>query len=407
MPSRESSSEPIRVALIGLSASAKTSWAAYAHLPYLREAEKEGHYKIVALLNSSKEAAEKAIKTYGLDASVVRPYGSPEALAKDDDVDLVVVNTRVDLHWPTVKPSIEAGKSAFIEWPLAKSLEEAREVAAAAHKASLTSDRIMIGLQNRLHPAFQSLDKYITSDNKVGKVHSVDFRGTFGYFSPVMSATVDYFNDAEVGGNMLSIYLFHQLDSILFSLGDADIANLSARLLTGHKKVDLVGGGFGADYSKMNIIKKDYLRDTYDQIMLHGRMKSSKSANVDGALITVHVRGDNPFKDEYDGGASLRIYGEKGEIHLSSPASQLTAGSFKYFDRTANTVEDLKINEKSDVKFGEMDLSKLNPAAQSTGRLYERFRLQKQEGLPRLDVALRRHELIESIYKSNREGGGE
>ena len=51
---------PIHVALVGLSASAKVTWAADAHLPYLLSARGKQHYELVALLNSSVEAAESA-----------------------------------------------------------------------------------------------------------------------------------------------------------------------------------------------------------------------------------------------------------------------------------------------------------------------------------------------------------
>lgn len=65
---------PIRVALIGLSSSAKTSWAAQAHLPYLLSPKGKSHYKIVALLNSSVQAAEAAREYFGLPTDV-KAYG--------------------------------------------------------------------------------------------------------------------------------------------------------------------------------------------------------------------------------------------------------------------------------------------------------------------------------------------
>lgn len=49
---------PIHIAIIGLSASASTSWAEEGHLPYLLLPRAREHYEIVALLNSSVQAAE-------------------------------------------------------------------------------------------------------------------------------------------------------------------------------------------------------------------------------------------------------------------------------------------------------------------------------------------------------------
>jgi predicted dehydrogenase len=65
---------PIRIALVGLSASAKVTCAANAHLPYLLSDRGRQHYEIVALLNSSVEAAESAKATFGLLPSV-KAYG--------------------------------------------------------------------------------------------------------------------------------------------------------------------------------------------------------------------------------------------------------------------------------------------------------------------------------------------
>lgn len=74
---------PIRVGVIGLSKSAKTSWASAAHFPYLIASN--GKYEIKALCNSSKDAAQKAIEEYNLPAST-KAYGDPQDLANDPDV---------------------------------------------------------------------------------------------------------------------------------------------------------------------------------------------------------------------------------------------------------------------------------------------------------------------------------
>lgn len=105
---------PIRVGIIGLSARAKTSWASGAHLPYLQAAKDK--YMITALCNSSVPAAKSAIEAYELPADT-KAYGNPEDLANDNKVDLVVCNTRVDVHYETIKPSLLKGKDVYCEWP--------------------------------------------------------------------------------------------------------------------------------------------------------------------------------------------------------------------------------------------------------------------------------------------------
>ncbi|KAI5918075.1 hypothetical protein F4810DRAFT_607720 [Camillea tinctor] len=158
---------PIRVALIGLSASAKTSWAEDAHLPYLLSPLGRPHYEIVALLNSSTEAAQAARKHSQLPPSV-RTYGDPEQLAADAQVDLVVCSTRVDKHIPTTAASLKAGKAVFIEWPLAASYAEAM---------SLTGDlsTSIAGLQSRVSPVVLKIRQVLAS-GRIGRVLSSEVR---------------------------------------------------------------------------------------------------------------------------------------------------------------------------------------------------------------------------------------
>jgi predicted dehydrogenase len=117
----------IRVALVGLSTSAKVTWAADAHLPYLLSPRGKQHYELVALLNSSVEAAESAKTTCNLPDNV-RAHGDPVDLAADPSVDLIVVNTHADVHFPVVEPSIRAGKGVFVERPLVENLAKAFEL---------------------------------------------------------------------------------------------------------------------------------------------------------------------------------------------------------------------------------------------------------------------------------------
>lgn len=202
---------PIRIALIGLSQSAKTSWASQGHLPYLLSERGKERYKIVALLNSSEEAAKNAIKAYELPADV-KAYGSPHDLAADPDVDLVVCTTRVDVHYDTIKPSVRAGKNVFVEWPLAENVFRATELAEIARKSG---SRTLIGLQGRVAPPVLKLKKLVQSGT-IGKIVSSDFTAfTPGGGGSSMSEGLAYFLDKKVGGNPITIAFGHSKPSLL------------------------------------------------------------------------------------------------------------------------------------------------------------------------------------------------
>jgi predicted dehydrogenase len=192
----------IRVGLVGLSASATgTGWATSAHLPYLL---KSSRYTITALLNSSVESAQKAVKAYSLPDST-KTYGSPEDLANDPDIDLVVVSVRVDKHAEVSLPSLRKGKDVFIEWPLDKDVHVAREMLAAAKEGG---GKTFVGLQARQSPIVRKIKSLIDS-GRIGKVLSSSFIGAAGNGGGEESVGVRYFTDRKIGGNTFTIAFGH------------------------------------------------------------------------------------------------------------------------------------------------------------------------------------------------------
>lgn len=197
---------PTRVALIGLSSSAKTAWASRAHLPYLLSDRGRARFEIVALLNSSVAAAEAAIAAYDLPKDKVRAYGDPAQLAADKEVELVVNTTRVDKHYETVLDSVKAGKDAFVEWPLAQDAKHARELAEAV---KVGRGRSVVGLQGVTVPLAKRL-RGLLEEGKIGKVLSVYVNGYGGLSDRAkVPDGLSYFTERAVGGNIYTIGFSH------------------------------------------------------------------------------------------------------------------------------------------------------------------------------------------------------
>ncbi|KAJ8107524.1 hypothetical protein OPT61_g8809 [Boeremia exigua] len=200
-------SYPLRTALIGLSSSAATSWAAVAHLPGLLSETGKSKFAIKALLNSSVEAAKSAVTTYKLPADT-KAYGSPEDLAADSEIDLVICNTRVDKHYETIIPSVRAGKDVFVEWPIAGKREHIDEIVQTAKQSG---SRIAVGLQRRWNPIVLKVKELVSGDNaKLGKLLSADVR-LFGATNDreILPAGLQYFTEREIGGNVIVIGIGH------------------------------------------------------------------------------------------------------------------------------------------------------------------------------------------------------
>ena len=138
---------PIRTGLIGLAATATPSilgaWGVMAHLRSIQGLPDD--YELVAVANSSVESAQRSIDFHKLHATV-KAYGSPEEIAADPNVELVVVSVAVSRHFFLAKPALEHKKAVFVEWPLGASLKEAEDM---VKLASANGVKTMVGVQGR------------------------------------------------------------------------------------------------------------------------------------------------------------------------------------------------------------------------------------------------------------------
>lgn len=196
---------PIRLGIIGLSATNPSSWATTAHLPYLLSPRGKAQYKIVALCNSSIASARSAVEMFQLPPDT-RAYGNPNDLAQDANVDFVVCSTRVDKHYETIKPSIAAGKAVFVEWPLASDMLQVRELASLATEQGIKS---LIGLQGPVTAPLYAV-RQILELGRIGKVLSSEARAREGTGDrDAVPESLRYFTHLEVGGNVITVAFGH------------------------------------------------------------------------------------------------------------------------------------------------------------------------------------------------------
>lgn len=361
---------PIRVALIGLSASAKVNWAEEGHLPYLQTARGKAHYEIVALLNSTVKAAEAAREHFKL-ASTVRAYGDPDDLAADEDVDLVVCNTRVDTHVLTTKPSLRAGKAVFIEWPLAENYEAAVTLLAEDDRMEAS----IVGLQGRVSPIALKIKELLRS-GRIGRVLSSDVRafGNLGRRDSVPES-LTYFTDRRVGGNPITIAFAHTIDYVHDVLGEFE--SLQSRMQLQRPILKIIDeNGVTTD--------REVRSDVPDLLALHGKLAKGKTDIVDDATLSFTFRSGQPFKNTP--GLIWTINGEKGEIMVT--ASNM---GYLHVDSSRDPIEiklhDHATDEVIEVEWDWQDWQKDLPyRSRIVAELYERFAHWWENGRPAGDV---------------------
>jgi len=94
------------------------------------------------------------------------------ALISRDDVHLVDVCTPGELHAEVAIAALEAGKHVLCEKPLANTLAEAEDMAAAADRAAGRGVRAMTGFNYRRVPAV-ALARQLVSDGRLGQLRHV------------------------------------------------------------------------------------------------------------------------------------------------------------------------------------------------------------------------------------------
>lgn len=399
---------PIRLAIIGLSSSAVTSWASSAHIPYLLSARGRTKYNIVALCNSSVESAKKAIRAYDLDVET-RAYGDPAALAADPDIDLVLCCTRVDTHYDLIKPSIEAGKAVFVEWPLTHDITRSREL---ADLASRKGTHTMVGLQGRLAPVVLKL-KELVHGGSLGNILSSEVRAHGGTVDrETIAEGLGYFAEKRIGGNVFMIGFAHSKLSI-------KSCRWKQRLTTPIKVFDYVQSVIGEAVdlqSKLqlqrpnmklrnpstNTIVKTVTSDVPDLITVTGSLSGSGVA--EGVSLLVRFRRGQPFKGEP--ALTWHINCEKGEIRLTAPSgTSLHANS--YSDPVTIEIHDFDTDEVHILPWEwpnweeELDLPIVG---RSVAKLYEAFHADTVEGgrrmYPDFSDAIERHEQLTTLLAS-------
>lgn len=399
---------PIRLAIIGLSSSAVTSWASSAHIPYLLSARGRIKYNIVALCNSSVESAKKAIRAYDLDVDKTRAYGDPAALAADPDIDLVLCCTRVDTHYDLIKPSIEAGKAAFVEWPLTHDIARSRELADLAARKGIHT---MVGLQGRLAPVALKL-KELVHGGSLGKILSSEVRAHGGTVDrETIVEGLGYFAEKRVGGNIFMIGFAHSKLSIkschweqrLTPIQVFDyVQSVIGEAVDLQFKLQLQRPNMKLRNPSTNSIVRTVKSDVPDLITVTGSLSGAGVA--EGASLLVRFRRGQPFKGEP--ALTWHINCEKGEIRLTAPSgTSLHANS--YSDPVTIEVHDFHTDKVSVVPWEwpeweeELDLPIVG---RSVAKLYEAFHADTVEGgrrmYPNFSDAIERHEQLSTLLAS-------
>jgi predicted dehydrogenase len=124
--------------------------------------------ELTAVCGRDEERVRAAAERYGWQSHET----DWQRLVARDDIDVVDICTPGDSHARIAQAALAAGKHVICEKPLANSVAEAEEMAAAAAKARADGVRSMVAFNYRRVPAL-ALARRLIEEGRLGRIHQV------------------------------------------------------------------------------------------------------------------------------------------------------------------------------------------------------------------------------------------
>lgn len=156
-------------------------------VPGMRKARR---CEVVAIASRDGVAARRVAD----ELRIPRAHGSYEALLADPDVDAVYIPLPNHLHAGWTLAAIQAGKHVLCEKPLALTVSDATEMAAAARSAGV---HLMEAFMYRLHPSWVAVRRLV-AEGRIGRLTAVQ-----SWFSFFNDDPANIRNIADAGGGAM------------------------------------------------------------------------------------------------------------------------------------------------------------------------------------------------------------
>ena len=284
--------------------------------------------------------------------------------------------SQTPLHKQLALPALHAKKSVFIEWPLANGRQEAEELAALAKKQGVKS---AVGLQARFLPSIQKAKEIIDS-GVLGRIIGSTVVASLNMLMN-MAEKNSYINDPKQGANIVTIPTIHSLDPLCYLLGEFKSFNVTTATVFPELRF------VQADGSKGEPVKSKIA----DFISVSGVLESGAAVSFVSASATEAT----PEHLEWI------ISGEKGSLKLEGPSQFIVLAPPTLYQSTLPNPDGKGQEEKSKAQWEEVEYEK--GGLGGIGEVYAAF-AEGNKDLVDFDVAVRRHKMVEAIFRSAENG---
>ncbi len=203
--------ERIRAGLIGCG-----SLSLIGILPQLAQPDAKARLELVAVCDVNEERARETAQRFGIPDA----YSDASELLARDDIDLVLVITPIEYHFPIAMAALRAGKHVYVQKTMATTYADAKEMVDTARKRGLT---LVAAPDQMLAPAMQAM-KTLVASGALGDVYWA-WGSTGGWYHDEPTrrgdgalGTVDptwYYRAAGGPLRDVTVYVLHSLTGIL------------------------------------------------------------------------------------------------------------------------------------------------------------------------------------------------
>ncbi|WP_394940700.1 Gfo/Idh/MocA family protein [Psychromicrobium sp. YIM B11713] len=183
-------------------------------------------YEQKLLVGRDAAAAQAAAERYGWQQSAT----DWRTVLERDDIQIVDICTPGWTHAEIAIAALAAGKHVLLEKPLANSLAEAEEMAAAARAAEARGIRSMLGFNYRRIPALV-LAKELVATGRVGEIRQVRVAYLQDWLSDPSAEMSWRLRKETAGSGALGDIASHAVDLLQFVTND-EVRSASARMRT-------------------------------------------------------------------------------------------------------------------------------------------------------------------------------
>jgi predicted dehydrogenase len=206
--------EPIKIGVVGVGFGSRVQIPGFLKIPGV---------EVAAVMSSGRyERAAEVARQFGIN-TVCRTF---EELLEVPGLDAVSIVTPPYQHRELTLAALQAGKHVLCEKPMARSLEEAREMRNAGRQSGLVT---MLDHEFRYVPA-RAYVKELIDEGWLGQLYQARISFTSGLSADPQGRPWGWLFDKEAGGGFLGALGSHYIDAMRYWFGE--IAGVCATIET-------------------------------------------------------------------------------------------------------------------------------------------------------------------------------